>query len=997
MKQICLTFMALIGLTSIIQAQTTVSGSIVDNFNDPLIGASVVVKGTTTGTVTDFDGNFSIVVNEKVPFTLVFSYIGFTSQEKAINDNLSNLKINLSEESSILDEVVVSASRVEEKILESPVSIEKLDLQTIKNSASADYFDQMTKLKGVTSASGSMTFNAINTRGFGGIANTRFVQLVDGIDNSAPLLNFPMGNLIGIGENDVKSVELVPGAASALYGPNAFNGIMLMESKSPFDYEGLTVSIKGGMTSAQHDKKNHPLYNGDVRYAKTFGKFGFKVTASYFGATDWLANDYLTDIRTQQTHTTDPSSLPEKVIGDRPADFNGVNTYGDEGILTTVPLGQLETLNNKTFNALVEGVSDNATFQALFGGNADDAKDFVAKNFKYLPTIGLRRTGLTEEDLLDNRKASSGKGTLALHYRPKSDIDINYAFRIGTGNSVYQGSERYALRNFYSFSNKIEAIGKNFMVRSYMTQTNAGDSYNMTALGSYTNELLYGTASGWAAQYLGAFVGTLMASSKVMGVRIDKMNVARPNLMRVAFAEARLAADGFLPARGTPAFQNAIETIRGTYFQHEDTANGVLGGAAFKDKSRLFHTEGTYDFTSLLKDKVSILAGANHRMYSLFTDGTIFNEDPDNTGVNKRININEFGGFVQATKKLFEERWRLSASIRYDKNENFKGVFSPRVASVVSLGKKRQHNIRTSFQTGFRNPDTQAQYIYFPASAILLGGSKRNAERYGLYEGGAYTAESFDKFRSSVMIGKPDPSLLQDFYMDYIKPEKLSNVEVGYKTVVKNLYIDWNAYFNWYRDFIAQSNVVAKVGTEQKGEHIAGVDDFINTSGSDAPPVFRPYYNISDKVTSWGTAIGLSYKSKKGYILRGNYNYMDFDASELAKKQGVDFNSPKHMFNIGIGNSNVENTGAGFDVSYRWQSEFYWVNSFGSGNVDAYGSLDATLSYNVKKWNTVFRLGASNIVGPDYRTNIGGPYVGKTIFASITYDASLLGGAKKKK
>src|SRR5690606_26507782 len=131
------------------------------------------------------------------------------------------------------------------------------------------------------------------------------------------------------------------------------------------------------------------------------------------------------------------------------------------------------------------------------------ARDYVVNNFQYLPTIDIRRTGLTEEELLDNRKATSAKGTLSLHYKPKSDVEISYAFRIGSGNSVYQGTERYVLRNFYSFSNKIEATGKNFTVRSYMTQTNAGDSYNLTALGSYTNELLAGTASAWAGTYMG--------------------------------------------------------------------------------------------------------------------------------------------------------------------------------------------------------------------------------------------------------------------------------------------------------------------------------------------------------------------------------------------------------------------------------------------------------------------------------------------------------------
>ncbi|MGB1043448.1 MAG: TonB-dependent receptor plug domain-containing protein, partial [Tenacibaculum sp.] len=104
-------------------------------------------------------------------------------------------------------------------------------------------------LKGVDINSGGLTFKTVNTRGFATFGNERFVQLVDGMDNASPALNFAIGNLLGISEVDVKSVEILPGAASALYGANAFNGIMLMRSKSPFDSQGINVGLKGGVTS----------------------------------------------------------------------------------------------------------------------------------------------------------------------------------------------------------------------------------------------------------------------------------------------------------------------------------------------------------------------------------------------------------------------------------------------------------------------------------------------------------------------------------------------------------------------------------------------------------------------------------------------------------------------------------------------------------------------------------------------------------------------------
>ncbi len=981
MKHAFLLLAMCFGLTSL-YAQTTISGTVTGNNSEPLIGANIVLKGTSSGTITDFDGKFSLTISEATPFTVVVSYVGHESKELVINESESDLQITLAEESSFLQEVVVSASRVEEKLLESPVSIEKLDLQTIKASTSSDYYDQMLKLKGVTGASGSMSFNAINTRGFGGIANTRFVQLVDGIDNSAPLLNFPMGNLIGIGENDIQSIELVPGAASALYGPNAFNGIMMMNSKSPFDYEGLTLSLKGGFSKASNDDVN-PLYNADLRYAKAWNKFGFKVTASYFGATDWKSDDYYTDVVTKETYDpNDPNSLP-------PLQFNGVNTYGDEGVLSTVPLNLLPD-GHATKEGLIQALAPK--FAPAFGGDEAVAAGFIRSNFGYLPTVQLRRTGLRESDLLTDRKASSIKGTAAIYYRPREDIDINYMFRMGSGNTIYQGSEKYVLRDFRSFSNKIEATGKNFMVRSYMTQTHAGDSYNMTALGSYTNELMAGTAAAWAPTYLGNFIGAYMQSAlEYLGGGGDPANLPEffksPALFDGANRVARGGADALLPKAGTPEFEEAVKTIKNTLFQHADPAKGILGGSSFKDKSRLFHTEATYDFTSLLKDKLGILLGANHRMYGIFTDGTVLNEDPDGTGKASRIKINEYGAFVQLTKKMIQERLRVSASIRYDKNENFKGVWSPRVAVVGTMGDKRQHNIRASFQTGFRNPDTQAQFIYFPASTILMGGTKKNAERYGVYEGGAYTADSYNAFMGARMTGVIDSSLLQTYNMDYISPEKLSALEVGYKAVAGKLYIDWNAYFNWYNDFITQTNVVAKKSFEHKGQPVPGAE-----TGSAS--VLRPYHNVDNKVTSWGTAIGLSYRLPQNMLLNTNYSYMDFDGHGT-DRNSLDFNSPSHVVNVGIASNGIGKSNFGLNLNYRWQSEFYWVSSFGFGDIEAYGALDASVSYNIKKAKTAIRMGATNIAGPSYVTNIGGPMVGRTFFVGLTYDGSVLGGKKK--
>ena len=225
-----------LGSANLLAQSTTISGTVKDAAGEALAGVNIVVKGRVVGTISDLNGQYNLTINQAPPFTLTFSFIGFRTQEMELKDaNATSIDISMEEQTLLGQEVVVSASRMEESILKSPVTIEKMDILGIRAAPTPDFYDGLANMKGVQATSGSLNFTAINTRGFATIANTRFVQWVDGMDTQAPLLNFPTGNIIGIGELDAESMELIPGSASALYGPNAFNGILIMNSKSPFD------------------------------------------------------------------------------------------------------------------------------------------------------------------------------------------------------------------------------------------------------------------------------------------------------------------------------------------------------------------------------------------------------------------------------------------------------------------------------------------------------------------------------------------------------------------------------------------------------------------------------------------------------------------------------------------------------------------------------------------------------------------------------------------
>ncbi|HMQ07267.1 MAG TPA: carboxypeptidase-like regulatory domain-containing protein [Saprospiraceae bacterium] len=941
--------------------QNVVRGIVKDvETGDPLIGVNVSLIGTVRGTITNLDGRYELTSTERLPYRISFSFIGFETREVVVTEANATIDIDLIQQSVITSEVVVSASRVEESILESPVTIEKLDLIALRNSTAVDFYDEVSRLKGVHTVQASMTFNSVNARGFAGHGNTRFVQLMDGMDNAAPLLNFPTGNIVGISELDIKDMELIPGAASALYGPNAFNGILLMNSKDPFNYQGLSAQIKTGYTEG--NVNSDPLYGGSFRYAKAIkDKFAFKINFSSLLASDWDANDYTTQRSLDLTGNLTP---------DHPA-FDGINTYGDE---TLIPIGG-----------------------------------------------GIRRTGWREEDLLESRDARSIKADAAVHYRLSDRIEINLSHRYGTGSTVYQGSERYALRDFVQQFTKLELNAADWNIRAYRSKTDAGNSYNLTALGAFINEGIFPSnqvtvmnfqnmdggmtpvpvQGGWALASgiaatgnLAPFIPTLTPGNFVaakqfadaggfslinqahwptlaplIGRSIYGMNF--PNLTNEAFAQIgmeilRKSSGNARPEVGSDAFNQIAEAVRTGLFQ--------AGGAGFIDDSSLSHIEGNYNFSNLFDNKISLQVGGNFRRYDLFTMGTVFNEDPDGTGNFNRITIDEFGGYMQLIKKMADDRLKVTASLRYDKNQNFDGQVTPRASMVYSAGANRNHNFRASYQTGFRNPTTQNQFIYFPTTNILLGGTRENAERYGIYNGGAWTDASYQEF-----LRTGNEAVLEVINFDYVQPEKLTSFEVGYKGITKRkLFLDANVYYTVYKDFITGQIVRNINPTTHRGNVIP--------TGSAWSPTFNSPVNIQ----AYGFTVGAEYAASRNWRLSTNYTYNNFNIDEDKFPGGfqdfdIGFNTPTSKINFGVVNKRVVKN-LSFGANYRWQNDFYWFGSFGEGAIPAYGILDAQFSLRIPSAKTTIKLGATNITKTQFITNYGGPTIGRMTHLTITYD-----------
>ncbi len=900
-------------------SQTTVTGIVVDNNNNPLPGVNIIVTGTTQGTITDFDGKFSFQVNQIPPFNLEISNVGFETKIYPVTSSDQEIRIVLVE-GTALDEIVVSASRTPERIFESPVTIERYGLKEIRNTTAASFYGGLENLKGVDINTNSLTFQSVNTRGFATFANTRFVQLVDGMDNASPALNFVLGNLLGMTELDVHSIELLPGASSALYGANAFNGILFMTSKNPFDFPGVSAYYKQGLTSQDAAGTNN-FYDFGVRLAHKFSdKFAAKINFSYLKGTDWFAvseEDVLNPERTR-AHPN----------------YDGLNIYGDE------------------VSTNIRGVG-----QALAGLGL-----IPAGAVNLLPNTAVSRTGYLETALTDYN-AESIKLDGALHYRPfADDLEISYVGKVGLGTTIYQGANRYSIKDFLLHQHKLEVQNKNFFVRGYITAEDAGDSYDMRFTAINVNRL-WKSDQQWFGEYAGAFIqGTLG------GLSPEQAHIV-----------ARQTADTGRLLPGTPEFENAFEQV---------TNNSDLGaGSQFKDASQLRHVDANYNFTHLTKEIAEVQVGGSYRQYRLNSDGTIF------TDYDGPITYSEYGIYTQVQKNLLDERLKLTGSLRYDKSELFDGNFSPRLSAGYTAGANRNHNIRASYQTGFRYPTTQDLFIGLDVGrAMLVGSAEANLDRYvrtfplsgtGAAVTGSPNATITGRaaYENAFSVASVQAGAPVSADVDIVKPEQVTAYEIGYRGQFKKLIIDLNGYYNSYEDFISNENVIAPlygtVGDNSLSLLALQQGDF---------KVFQAYTNSPADVKSLGATFGVSTKIFGNFDVEGNYTFAEqiFD-EESAPDFRTNFNTPKHKVKLSFGHTEVHRN-FGFNINYRWSDSYVWQASFADGFVPSFSVVDAQVNYKIPAYKSMIKVGATNIGGEDYFTAFGTGLIGSQYYVSLIFN-----------
>lgn len=949
--------------TCLFAQEVELQGEVFDEYLVPFKGA-IVKTSTNKKTITDADGFFKI--KTKLPVKITIKSDGHVTEIIQIEDKNEEISLIL-KESSGLDEVVISASRTPEKIFESPVSVSRLSLKNVKNTPSVNFYDGLENIRGISLYNGSLGFKVINTRGFTDMLNFRYIQLVDGIDNVYTSNNISFGNVFGVNDLDIESVEVLPGASSALYGANAFNGVLLMNTKSPFDYQGVSVNLKSGIT--KQSSGNNLFYNPSVRLAHKFNdKFAAKVNFSLYDGEDWHADDYRSISNGQIVNESRTSSTS----------YNGVNSYGDE---------QVENLKVFAYKQFLK--ADGAERLAL------------AQKVAEYPNVFVSRTGYKEADLTDNR-VKNKKFNFSLFYKPwgNDKLQIKWGSYFYKGDFFFQASpSRYTAKDTYFGQHLLEFKGESFYVRGYMTNTELNNYYNHISTSVYLNNKIK-SPNDWFEEYAKAFIPSFKSGVSALESDVIARSIVDKNRL--------------IP--GTEPFNKEFNKIT-------NTLSNKVGGSKGANTSSVYQIDANFDFSKYI-DFSDIIIGGSYRSYETDSKGTIYTDKE-----NDPIKLYEYGIYAQVKNNFFDDRLKLMGTLRYDGSKNFEANLSPRISANYILGRKRNHNFRVSYQTAFKNPTVQNQYlgVQIGPNSFVMGNIAENKKRFNkttasgvvindnFLKRAGFSKGSYSKFFGRGLslfeqnygvtdilgyVVKNNRILKPfDFNGKEVKPEKVTALELGYRGLFdisgSMFELDINSYYNKYKDLITERTALIPYEGNVYGNRVfvrspvkdLSKDSFqlalADVTDGDFASITMPV-NSDAVVTSYGFLSTIKTKFFENYDVSVTYNWSDYTFDKSKDESFVpSFNTPKHSLKLLLGNRKLfENFG--FNIAYRWQSEYEWESLYGDGLIEARSVVDAQISYNIPYLKSRIKLGGNNIAGKEYSTAIGTPNLGSIYYLSWT-------------
>jgi iron complex outermembrane recepter protein len=914
-----------------------VTGRVIDSHRQaPLNGASIIVKDKLinekpVGVSANIKGEFTLFVSSSLPLTLLVSYIGYETANVIISDpETLNLTIPMISEAKFADEVIVIGQRITVEELKSPITKDKITILDLQQAPSFNVYDAISNMRGVDMATQSLLINSVNTRGFNATTNLRFSQFVDGIDNQAPGLNFPLSNIAGISDLDLESIELVPGPSTGIMGSGAFNGTLVLTSKDPFDYPGLSLYSKFGVNGLNSeggqnflDFGGNPVADYGFRFAKVHGnKLGWKLSGSYLKAIDFKAEDYenIGPGYRFETHINNPG-------------ISAVNIYGDE-ILARMPLGSNDSI------------------------------------------VTVTRTGYKEEDLV-NYNIRNLKLNGSVHYKLTDKTTIVLYGNYGIASTMFSGDNRIYLKDFSIFQYKAEVNGERFSLRSYATRQNSGNSYDAGLLATrmlraakpddvWFNHFRIAYNGFSPARAFNNYLRSREFADSGFGIGQSYEAYYTPGTTR--FDQLKLEMVNKRDGTGAGIYdRSGLYHVEGRYIVRPFEEEGKLKLETGLNV-RLYDPEsnGTI-FPDTLGNDITILEGGG------FARGTLpMKKNIVLTGI-LRVDKNEnfkpvFNPSIMMVKTLREihnVRASIQSGFRYPGvREQFINQDLGEIVLVGGLPSLINHyqlegNAFTLQTRDAFNRAVERDIDYDPV---------KNPQRYSRQQA---------EIKNAPLL---EVNIVDGRYSG-IRPERVSSFEIGYRSLFEGRrLIDISYYRSHFSDFIGIVRFV-KPSTSPQVDLMAAASQMNNSSQSQLIYMFA---NSTESVVTQGLEATYDVTSLEDFIFVLNFTWAHLNKASDDPIIPA-FNTPKFKYNLSIGHRRL-GPNFGFKLTWRLRDKFYWESPFADGEVQSINTVDLQFNLTVPKIHTQIKFGGSNLFNDRVPNVYGGPGVSSLFYVNLTYD-----------
>jgi outer membrane receptor for ferrienterochelin and colicins len=946
----------------------TISGIVVDkDANEEQIGVNIYVESDKMkGTISDFDGSFSLKANEGE--VIVFKYVGYQDYKITVTKNEENLKVVLQTEALQLNNVVISASRRKEKILDAPASITTIDASSIQKKTGTDVGDHLKNISGVYMQKTGINSGTPSIRGFSGYFTSDVLSLSDYRVAKLPNTGLTQYQMLTGGDDDIDRIEVLRGPAAALYGPNANNGVIHMISKSPIDAPkikfsssiGFRQKIKGqiymqGDKTPRYDEDNlfkRGIYTVGVFIADTIMnknpnvKLGYKVSSKYFRALDWKYDDpgdpaEFIKFRASSDSvyyyradgTIDPNGKGQKVANERDEQINNgsidarfdirikdnINIVFNGGLtvsngLITSPVGAFQNKGWRYYYAQTRFSWKDLFAQFYVNGNNSNNAIVVPVGGLYVDKSKMYALQLQHASTFFKR-IFLVYGFDAFWTRPDTDGTINGKNEdkdnIDEYGLYFQGDYKIHPRFNVVFASRVDynTVNKKVIFSPKLAISyKPGTGHNLR----FTFSRAFKTPA--SAAY---FVDSKQAEIPE-GIEVRNVGTPRDGF-QYSFANNPNFNDQLLPQFRSPYASN-----NNAYF---NVGDGSINNQAWDGIKKALTSQFLVQFGFDPKSPLADVAGL---LINTLAPATI----PDSIG--------------HQVKSLNTTTQRFEDNNNWTKTRNIPGL---------------KPTITHSYELGYKG-------LLFKMLGVTLDVYRTD---YKNYVAPVTMTTPTVQFNSSQLLSVIGPQVLQNY----------NNPANEILKIALDGILDKNPDLGGNNNGTGIDEMLALFQTALDNLPI-GVITPMQANGPDMLLITR---NIGD-VTFYGLDLGVTAYLPKNFVLSTNYSWVSKDSIPIddAIFNFIALNAPKHKFNVGL-NYTIDKVGLSFGTRFQWNSGFP-VNS---GNFIGYQKsthdMDLDISYTPKFWNDKFNVTVSiqNLYSNKQQRLIGSPVIGTTGIMKFSY------------